>query len=286
MACLKPYKLKTGEEAPCGKCPSCYKTRALQWGFRLMQEEKQCTSSYFVTLTYDNNNVPISKRGFLTLNFRDVQLFVKRLRKLESNQTSGKGNGNKSNIKYYAVGEYGTSKKRPHYHLIIYNASIKLIEQAWCIEGKKIGEIYYGKVQEASVMYTLKYMSKVGQIPQFKNDDRTKEKALMSKGMGLNYLTPQMIIWHRSDLLNRMYCSVRTTMGTFKIAMPRIYKSRIYKWYELNMINENVSNKRREEDLLKLAYGEVKTEKQYLQSVEQEFRRMIIRHKIKRNANI
>ena len=69
------------------------------------------SSAYFVTLTYDNNHVPISEHGFPTLCKRDFQLFMKRLRF----NTGVK-------IKYYVAGEYGSTNHRPHYHAVIFGA--------------------------------------------------------------------------------------------------------------------------------------------------------------------
>lgn len=207
---------KSGESiaVPCGKCPNCYKRRVSAWSFRLLQEDKISLSSLFVTLTYDTDNVPITSNGFMSINKRDVQLFFKRLRKLNS-----KNNPN-SRIRYYAVGEYGGHTFRPHYHVLLFNCSVELIEKAW-----GLGQIHYGNVTGASVGYCLKYMAKQSRIPMHKNDDRLKEFGLMSKGLGANYMTDKMIAWHLSDVADRMYCNL--TDGK-KITMPRYYKDKIY----------------------------------------------------------
>lgn len=173
--CLTPITItikRTDEKqsVPCGKCPQCLARRISGWSFRLMQEDKKSDSSHFITLTYDTDTVPISDKGYMSLNKRDVQLFFKRLRKAHG----------KSNIKYYACGEYGTKGKRPHYHAILFNANIELLQDAW-----RCGQIHYGTVSAASVGYTLKYMCKPSKIPMHKNDDRQPEFSLMSKNWGL-----------------------------------------------------------------------------------------------------
>lgn len=194
MECLKPYRLKTGEDVPCGKCPNCTARRVSGWSFRLMQQNKIANSAIFLTLTYDTAKVPISPKGYMTLSettyYYDkatkgkrkgqtirrqisshLQQFFKRLRKAHS------GSGY-SDIKYYACGEYGSKFNRPHYHVILFNAKLELIQDAW-----QYGYIHYGMdVNEASVGYTLKYMSKPSKIPMHANDDRVKEYALQSKG--------------------------------------------------------------------------------------------------------
>lgn len=218
------HKLKGSIPVPCGKCPVCLGKRISSWSFRLMQEYKISSSAHFLTLTYDTATVPITKNGFMGLNKRDVQLFLKRLRKANDL----KGVKPQQSIKYYCVGEYGGRTKRPHYHIIIFNCDIKLIQSAW-----QKGSVHYGKVSEASVGYTMKYISKPSKVPMHRNDDRDREFSLMSKGLGLSYLSEKMIRWHRADIDNRMYCMVE---GDKKISMPRYYKEKVYNEYERKRI--------------------------------------------------
>lgn len=223
--CSSPICLKgdNNEElvVPCGKCAACKLKHSSQWSFRLMQQELVSISAVFLTLTYDYANVPITQRGFMSLHSRHLQLFFKRLRKLQAKCSESVYH---TPIKYYAVGEYGTSKYRPHYHVILFNAKLELIGKAWTQ-----GHIHYGTVGAASIGYSLKYICKPSKIPLHKNDDRQKEKALMSKGLGANYLTQDMIRWHRQDLENRMYVNVTDKI---RAAMPRYYKQRIYAEHE------------------------------------------------------
>lgn len=69
--------------------------------------EKKC----FLTLTYDDIYLPPQN----TLVLRDLQLFLKRLRK-ELNPPKS----SLIKIRYFACGEYGDDNGRPHYHLILY----------------------------------------------------------------------------------------------------------------------------------------------------------------------
>jgi len=55
---------------------------------------------------------------------RDVQLFIKRLRKEQDSRGSSK-------IKYYLVGEYGDLTKRPHYHAAIFGEDFADDRYAW-----------------------------------------------------------------------------------------------------------------------------------------------------------
>lgn len=218
---------KTGSNytLPCGKCPDCLAKRASGWSFRLLQEEKICSSALFLTLTYNTDHVPITNKGYMTLNKTDPQKFMKRLRKLHT-----------TTLKYYTVGEYGGKSKRPHYHLILFNAHEGLISKAWTL-----GDIHYGKVTGASIGYCLKYMSKPSQIPQHKNDDRLPEFGLFSKGLGKNYLTINMINYHHAKVLDRMYCTLQDGK---KISMPRYYKDKIYDENQREQIASHFKNQK------------------------------------------
>lgn len=214
--CIKPFTRKVESNIytlPCGKCPKCYQRRINGWTHRLLEEEKISSSSYFLTLTYDNEKVPIienqtTKHCQLTLLKRDIQLFIKRLRK-----------ANKNTLKYFLCGEYGDKTMRPHYHMILFNAHEKTISKAW-----EKGHIYYGDVKPNSIVYTLKYMSKPSKIPMFDQDIRQKEFQLMSKGLGKSYIENAKN-WHLEDLTDRMYCNVEEGK---RIAMPRYYKDKLY----------------------------------------------------------
>lgn len=250
-ACLTPYQKRESKTeitpVPCGKCENCRNRRASGWSHRLMQEDKHSNTSYFVTLTYDTLNVPINKKGFMALQKTDLQKFFKRLRKAHFNEFG------RNDIKYFAVGEYGSTRGRPHYHIIIFNTTIKLIDYAWTKEkkiqqiGKKgkpikkftiqrvaIGSIYYGSVSEESVGYTLKYITKPAP-PWTKQTwrDLPPQFQVMSKGLGEKYLSQVNIAWHKDDLENRMYVNIP---GGKKAAMPRYYKLKIYNANEKEQI--------------------------------------------------
>lgn len=205
---------------PCGKCYDCRARRASGWSFRLMKESERSSSAYFVTLTYSTENIKLTKNKFMNLNKRDLQLYFKRLRKLN------KG----IKLKYYAVGEYGEKSNRPHYHIILFNAKYSTIDKAWMLDNKYIGTVHVPieNINEAMVGYTLKYISKPSKVPMHKNDDRLKEFSLMSKGLGENYLTKNIKKWHTQNseaVQTRQYIVLK---GGKKIALPRYYKNKLY----------------------------------------------------------
>lgn len=91
---------------PCGQCVGCRGDRAAAWAVRCMHEAQVHGENCFLTLTYSPEALPQDN----SVKLRDVQLFMKRLRKRF-------GNG----IRFFACGEYGENGTlRPHYHLLIF----------------------------------------------------------------------------------------------------------------------------------------------------------------------
>lgn len=101
---------------PCGKCRECKMDYAKQWADRMVLEAQDWPKNLFFTGTYNNDNLPYDcSSGFPTLSKRDVQLFMKRLRKFFAPQK----------IRMYFSGEYGTRTHRPHYHAILFNLGLE-----------------------------------------------------------------------------------------------------------------------------------------------------------------
>lgn len=115
------YK-KGVREFDCGACPECLRKRSNIWALRAVYESKLHADNCMVTLTYDNferdksgriiGELPVDRS--LVVNKRDIQLFMKRLRKWYSSFSS-------EPIKYIACAEYGSHTHRAHYHLILFN---------------------------------------------------------------------------------------------------------------------------------------------------------------------
>ena len=91
-------------ELPCGQCIGCRLERSRQWAIRCLHEASLHERNAFITLTYDESNLPPGG----SLVYRDFQLFMKRLRKV-----AGK-------VTFYVGGEYGENLLRPHFHACIF----------------------------------------------------------------------------------------------------------------------------------------------------------------------
>ena len=113
----------------CGHCINCKAHRAQEWCMRLQMESKYWNDLCFVTLTYNDESLPVNiidphlfytdeeisshpEYNFLfypTHRHSDLTLFIKRLRKHLEHK-----------CKYYAVGEYGTRYGRSHLHILLF----------------------------------------------------------------------------------------------------------------------------------------------------------------------
>jgi len=119
MNCISPIRLKGSDGKyrlfPCGRCCVCKSKKSSTWFYRLKIEQKHSFRSYFVTLDYDPEHVPLVVRDdkfLMAFKYKDVQQFHKVLREeLRKNNLT---------FRFYLVSEYGTKGKRPHYHEILF----------------------------------------------------------------------------------------------------------------------------------------------------------------------
>lgn len=236
-------------QVPCGHCELCLSRKRAAWNFRLRAESKVASSTYFVTLTYDDGHLPSSG----SLDKRDCQLFLKRFRKALPRGTR---------IRYFLAGEYGGQFGRPHYHMFLFNypssrdSLVTTLKKTW---KNSVPEQFdrpdtVANVTPASINYVCKYcLSNLD-----RNDSKQRQKLLMgsqadprekaflmcSKGIGLSWLTPAMLDYLRRDLRR-----IGMVDG-LKSPLPRYYHDKVYDdemKYEM-LINTIIKN---EQDLAK-----------------------------------
>lgn len=174
-------------------------------------------SACFMTLTYAEE--PLSFNEQPTLRKKDLQDFLKRLRKFE------KTRNNDNTLKYYAVGEYGTIGHRPHYHLIIFNISDYTRTRSNMVAEKiwKKGHVDVAVCNSATINYVVGYINQGSWTPQHELDDRDPHFSVMSKGLGSSYLTDAIYKMH----YDRMDTSVMHPDG-YRIPLPRYYQDKIF----------------------------------------------------------
>lgn len=187
VKCFNPLVLRDPRgypyQVPCGKCVACQNNKRSSLSLKLRLEEYTSKYCYFLTLTYDDDHLPLFSLGrdtcatefirvypysarmrsdslisdfcsdcyefdsefidkmdyysnfvlnyerkynkhcvyghglYALLYYRDIQLFLKRIRKHIFKYYGEK-------IRFYIIGEYGTKSLRPHWHcLLFFNSS-------------------------------------------------------------------------------------------------------------------------------------------------------------------
>lgn len=126
----------------------------------------------FLTLTYDDEHLPLSPCDAPTLDKRHLQAFFKALRK-------------ETDIKYYAIGEYGPRTFRPHYHALIWSSvdchnMYELVKEIWTHGNLKITP-----VADAQLGYVANYHIVSNSLKEWLLEEaRSPEFTLSSKHLG------------------------------------------------------------------------------------------------------
>lgn len=177
MQCTSPVWLKEkGLYVPCNHCVNCRIAYKREWAVRLMNEVETCQKACFITLTYNDDNLPLDR----SLHKDVLQKFFKRLRKKCF----------PTKIKYYACGEYGSEFKsfRPHFHAIVFGVNCRemslILSDVWTLGFTNIQPVFYD-----SCAYVTGYVMKKY------NGDKAKEVygekevpfRLSSQGLGKDY---------------------------------------------------------------------------------------------------
>lgn len=145
---------------PCGKCIECLEKYSTEWAFRCMLEASKYKNNCQLTLTYSDAPKSVQRR--------DLQLFIKRLRKALS----------PLKIRYFGCGEYGSQYRRPHYHLVVFNwypadayfwkysdSHIPLYRSPFLEKIWTSGFSTVAHVDFHSCKYTAKYLQKLQPVP-------------------------------------------------------------------------------------------------------------------------
>lgn len=201
---------------PCGKCAFCVKKQIDAWCLRLGHELEVSSSAFFLTLTYNDEHLPPGGQ----LCKRDLQLFLKRLRKRNSG------------IRYFAVGEYGTEGNRPHYHAVIFNLlDLDLVTASWTDRDKKpIGFVSGSRATPGRIRYMVSYMA----LPQDVSHQEPPFRVMSrNPGIGFSYVQKNKHFHRaRSDSVVYVFDSPN--------AMPRYYKDKIFtNRYQKRLIQVN-----------------------------------------------
>lgn len=219
-----------GIKIPCGRCTGCRLEHSRQWAVRCMHEKRLHSASCFVTLTYDNDH--LLANGSLVK--RDLQLFMKRYRKIA-------GNG----VRFFACGEYGDKTNRPHYHVLLLNTDLMdkkviksgpeynlyasaLLSSLWTAGSHAIGDVNF-----ESAAYVARYCMKkiTGKKAADHYRGREAEFIVMSRrpGIGTAYFekyNPEMYT-HDNIIVNGVATSIPRFYDTKYASISDTCESRL-----------------------------------------------------------
>lgn len=219
---------------PCGHCIGCRLDHSRAWADRMMLELETSKSGCFVTLTYDNEHIPPAQFDeednllYGTLDKRDCQLFMKRLRKYFDGKK----------VRFYLAGEYGEHTLRPHYHAILFGLSLNDFPDKKEHGKNELGQLYYisdtlsriwskgfvllSEVSWKTCAYVARYVTKKWSGPyaiDYAIRNCIPEFSLMSRkpGIGREYLELH------PDCLDMANINLSTPDGGLKIQIPKYY---------------------------------------------------------------
>ena len=253
-------------QIPCGQCIGCRLDYSKNWATRMMLELETTPNqtACFITLTYDDDNVPMSEylehsigsgelKKSLTLRKRDFQLFMKRLRKHYSD----------CRIRFYAAGEYGGQTFRPHYHAIIYGLDFSDDREFWKLSGEgfpywrsptleKIWPFGYSSICDVTwntCAYVARYVTKkaTGQNKDFYEEFNIEpEFALMSRkpGIGREYYDQ-----HKDEIYAKGELFFQGLKGGLKMRPPRYFDN----LYDVDYPDEMAAIRKHRVDVAEIA---------------------------------
>lgn len=215
---LNPVLYPDGLEVPCGKCLACRIKKRSEWALRMTLESYYWLEKSFITLTYNDENLPPNG----SLQKAELQKFIKRVRKRldEKNRK----------IKYFACGEYGDQTGRPHYHAIIFGLGLQeedkeIVMQSWrkCSwDNESIRKNSFGLVESESIRYVAQYIDKkyTGDMAEREYKEKGREPVfrLCSAGIGKQYMEE-----YQDDIKDRLII----TINGVKYSLPRYFVKKL-----------------------------------------------------------
>lgn len=211
---------------PCGRCLGCHIDYSREWANRMIVELQDNPNAIFVTLTYNNAHLKYGPSGNPTLDVRDTQLFMKRLRKAYFDKR----------IRYYLAGEYGPTTLRPHYHAIIYGLSMVDFDDLRVVGKNELGQPYYsspkfesiwsnGFVQLSPVSYrTCAYVSRYV-LKKHYSDDRDFTKRQVKPEFNVSSRKPGIGMLHATDMVmsGNTFFSIPCSDGVRQVYIPKAF---------------------------------------------------------------
>lgn len=140
----------------------------------------------FLTLTYDNEHIPLTEDGVRTVSRSDMSKFLKEYKR--------RYNLRQEEFQYFGCCEYGDLFARPHGHLLffgerkLYDFYMRDSEKAQkrVFDVWQKGHVHIGVATYAGIAYVTKYCLKSN--PEDYNGKQARPFTIASNGLGMNYL--------------------------------------------------------------------------------------------------
>lgn len=208
--CLTPIEItrelagrKYTQVVPCGKCIQCKTKDQNEYVQRCINAANEDGQVWFVTLTYNNESVPVNEEGeliedtgevisYLSLDREDIKKWKKRV-KIRYERRYGK----KLELKYIICGEYGPRTHRPHYHGMFFGLdkdAARMLEEDWnencgftCFKYIPTFSVDGSNQVEKVAKYCSKYCVKVNELEDESviNQLVQKPRKMTSQGLGV-----------------------------------------------------------------------------------------------------
>lgn len=208
------------------------------WTLRAQEEARVSPSSFFLTLTYNDENIPRIDDEHFTVNKRDVNLFLKRLRRnIDRVNNSKTIESDFMKFKYIQVSEYGsdptTGIPRPHYHFLIFLNKILTRGEfgLFCERSWQKGFVTVRPICDGNIHYVTGYILNLADVPE----GCEKPFCGMSNGLGESYID-DFESYHNTIEHNLVVCK-----GGYRYAMPRYWRERIFNKTEQRLLSERYS---------------------------------------------
>lgn len=233
MSCVSPTFVNQGSShfgSPCGHCHNCIARKVIDLSFlanlELQKVYKLGLGASFITLTYNDFRLPVSKQGYYSLQKSDLQKFLKRFR-FELNNI-----GYHYPIKHVSAGEYG-DRGRPHYHLVVIGCDSltakTVINKVWSCDNYGLTDVQTLR-SGSGIRYVLKYMSKshpFGPVLQeYQSQGVEPPFTQHSVGLGRDW-----IIEHAKDIVKDGFV-YRTVQGSR--LYPKTVRDKVFKLTGVN----------------------------------------------------
>lgn len=145
--CINPRLHPNGLKTPCHQCWQCRENRINDWVGRCIAERETSLGASTVTLTYGGGDCPESR----FLRKSDITAYLKAIR----------NDGHK--VRYFAVGEYGSTKGRAHFHAVLFwqsPAPFRELRKNITCEYWPHGYSYWTDCEAPQIRYVMKYLNK------------------------------------------------------------------------------------------------------------------------------